>query len=276
MRIALCNEVVRDLPIERQAEFAAKLGYDGLELAPFVLDAEAPHRLSARQVGEVRRAVESAGLKVSGLHWLLLAPQDLSITSPDAATRERTLEVMRGLVDLCAGLGGAVLIHGSPAQRALAPGDEAACRGQALDYFRLAAERAEAAGVTYCLEPLAPEQTNYVTTLDEASKIVAAVSSPAFSAMIDCAAAARGEADDIPTLLHRHLPEGLIRHVHFNDPNRKGPGQGALDFLPIVQALSALDYDGWVGVEPFVYEPDGPACAARAIGYVAGLRRAVQ
>ena len=23
-------------------------------------------------------------------------------------------------------------------------------------------------------------------------------------------------------------------------------------------------------IEPFVYEPDGPACAARAIGYVRG------
>jgi hypothetical protein len=25
-------------------------------------------------------------------------------------------------------------------------------------------------------------------------------------------------------------------------------------------------------VEPFVYEPDGPSCAARAIGYLRGLQ----
>ena len=30
MRIALCNEVVRELPFERQCELAATLGYDGL------------------------------------------------------------------------------------------------------------------------------------------------------------------------------------------------------------------------------------------------------
>ena len=53
---------------------------------------------------------------VSGLHWLLVAPEGLSITSNDGAVRDRTRDVMRGLVDLCAGLGGPVLIHGSPAQ----------------------------------------------------------------------------------------------------------------------------------------------------------------
>ena len=32
MRISLCNEVIRELPIERQFEFARKVGYDGLEI----------------------------------------------------------------------------------------------------------------------------------------------------------------------------------------------------------------------------------------------------
>ena len=30
-------------------------------------------------------------------------------------------------------------------------------------------------------------------------------------------------------------------------------------------------YAGWVAMEPFIYEPDGPTCAARMIGYVSGL-----
>jgi ATP-dependent Clp protease ATP-binding subunit ClpB len=39
----------------------------------------------------------------------------------------------------------------------------------------------------------------------------------------------------------------------------------------ILQALAETGYAGWVAMEPFVYEPDGPTCAARMIGYVAGL-----
>jgi len=37
MIIALCNEVLAEMPFERQCEFAAATGYDGLELAPFTL-----------------------------------------------------------------------------------------------------------------------------------------------------------------------------------------------------------------------------------------------
>ena len=32
MRISLCNEVIRELPFERQCELVKKLGYDGLEI----------------------------------------------------------------------------------------------------------------------------------------------------------------------------------------------------------------------------------------------------
>ncbi len=39
----------------------------------------------------------------------------------------------------------------------------------------------------------------------------------------------------------------------------------------MLAALKETGYDGWVAMEPFIYEPDGPTCAARMIGYVAGL-----
>ena len=59
--IYLCNEVVRELAFPAQCEMAAKLGYDGLELAPFTL-AERPHELNAARRREVRAAADAAGL----------------------------------------------------------------------------------------------------------------------------------------------------------------------------------------------------------------------
>ena len=275
MRIALCNEVIREMPLAEQAVFAATLGYDGLELAPFTLDAERPHRLGDARLASIRRDVEAAGLSVSGIHWLLVAPEGLSITTPDAGVRNATLEVMKGLVDQCAALGGSYLIHGSPGQRSLDPGDEADGRKRAGEYFAAAAERAEAAGVTYCVEPLSPRMTNFVTSLAEAATIVEDVDSPAFTSMLDTSAAAAGETATIPDLLNRHLADGLVAHVHFNDPNKQGPGQGEMNFAPIMATLLEAGYERWIGIEPFVYEPDGPASAARAIGYVRGLVDAV-
>jgi sugar phosphate isomerase/epimerase len=270
MRIALCNEVIRELAFERQCEFASKVGYDGLEVAPFTLGDE-PHLLAESRRGELRRAAREAGIAITGLHYLMIAPKGLSITSSDAGQRARTVEVMQRLCGLAADLGAKVLVHGSPAQRRLEPGLEADGRKWGAECFAAVAEAAQQVGVVYCIEPLAGPDANFINTVEEAAAIVRAVDSPALRTMVDCAAAGRAEAQPIPDLLRKWLPPGLIGHVHLNDPNRRGPGEGELQFAPILRALAEGGYCGMAAVEPFVYEPDGPGCAARAIGYVRGV-----
>ena len=51
--------------------------------------------------------------------------------------RRRTVEVMRAMCGLCAELGGAILVHGSPDQRALTIGDEVSGRSTAPSASRL-------------------------------------------------------------------------------------------------------------------------------------------
>lgn len=270
MRLSLCNEVIRELSFERQCEFARKVGYDGLEIAPFTLSGE-PHLLAPDRRAGIRTAAASAGIAITGLHYLMLAPTGLSITSADGNQRARTIDVMRRLCDLAGDLGGRVLVHGSPAQRRLEPGKEAEGRKWGAECFAAVAAAASEAGVTYCIEPLAPPDNDFIHTVEEAAAIVRAVANPALKTMVDCAAAGRAEAQSIPDLLRQWLPTGLIGHVHFNDPNRRGPGEGDLAFAPILRALAAGGYSGIAAIEPFIYEPDGPACAARAIGYIRGV-----
>ena len=269
MRLALCNEVIRDLPFREQCAFAAEVGYDGLEIAPFTLSAE-PHRLDAAAVREVRAALADAGVVASGLHWLLVTPEGLSITDPDDAMRARTVEVMRGLVGLAAELGAAYLVHGSPAQRALPEGEDGGARGRAVACFAAAAEAAEAAGVVYCIEPLSRRETNFINTVAEAAAIVREVGSPGLRTMIDTSATAR-DGGDPAAVLDEWWGSGLIGHVQVNDPNRRGPGEGDLRLAPFLAGLRRHGYDGWVAAEPFDYRPDGPACAARAAGYLRGV-----
>jgi D-psicose/D-tagatose/L-ribulose 3-epimerase len=63
----------------------------------------------------------------------------------------------------------------------------------------------------------------------------------------------------------------VIAHIQLNDRNRRGPGEGNDRFLPVIETLQETGYDGWVAMEPFIYLPDGPTCAARMIGYINGL-----
>jgi sugar phosphate isomerase/epimerase len=273
MRISLCNEVLAPLDFERQCVLAAALGYDGLEIAPFTLGDD-PTRLSAAHKADLRRAASEAGIAITGLHYLMRAPARLSITSPDAAQRERSVDVMRALCGLCAELGGAILVHGSPDQRVLDPGDEENGRKRGAACFAAVADAAREAGVTYCVEPLARNQTVFINTVQEAADIVRQINSPHLRTMIDCSAAGQTEAEPVDALIRRWLPTGLIAHIHFNDPNRRGPGEGALAFGPILRALRESGYRGDASIEPFVYKPDGPACAARGIGYIRGILEA--
>src|SRR6266851_4701892 len=275
MRIALCNEVLGDMALQRQCEYAAALGYDGLEIAPFTLSTS-PEKISTADAAKIRATVEASGLVVTGLHWLLVKPEGLSLTDPDAAVRTRTLAVMTHLVGLCAELGGAVLVHGSPKQRQIAPGEThaiALARLQdALAQIALAAARV---GVIYCIEPLSRRETALINTVAEATELVRAIDHPNLKTMIDCSAAGLTETVSVPALIDRWLPTGLIAHVQVNDPNRRGPGQGEMKFAPILAALKRHGYDGTVAVEPFDYWPDGPGVAAFSAGYLRGLREAL-
>ena len=275
MKFALCNEVLHPLPFGQQCKIAAALGYDGLEVAPFTLAAD-PMDLSDAQAAEFTRIAADYGLAIYGLHWLLVAPTGLSIVSEDEAVRQRTLMVMSRLVELCAIMGGNYLVHGSPKQRSVPPG-MARDRALALatECFARMGDEASQTGVVYCIEPLSRRETNLINTVAEAAAIVDQVASPGLKTMIDCSAAGQAESQPVDALMAQWMPSGHIAHVQVNDPNRRGPGQGEMRFAPILRTLMHMQalghYNGVVAVEPFDYVPDGPGCAARAIGYLKGV-----
>lgn len=271
MLIALCNEVLAGMPFERQCEFAAAIGYDGLELAPFTLSG-APHALESLDSARIRAVVESNGLVVTSLHWLLIMPEGLSMTDPNPTIRKKTLAVISRLTSLCAELGGRVLVHGSPRQRQIALGESReTALGRLGEGLAYAAECAARDGVVYCIEPLSRCETEVINTISEAVELIRDIGLPSLRTMIDCRAASLTENQAVADLIRQWMPTGLIAHIQVNDRNRLGPGQGEDLFGPILRALKDSGYRGALAVEPFKYIPDGPACAARSIGYLRGL-----
>jgi sugar phosphate isomerase/epimerase len=276
VKIALCNEVIREMEFAAQCAFAAAVGYDAIELAPFTLG-EAPHLMTTAERAAVRRAATDAGVAIASLHWLLVVPEGLSINDPDDGLRRETVDVLRRLIGLCADVGGSVLVHGSPGARQVPEGaDPAPYRARAIETFAAIAPDAEAAGVTYCLEPLARRETNFLNTVAEAAAMVEEIGSPAIRTMLDTCSGGVTETEPLPAVIDRWLPGGMIAHVQVNDSNKRGPGQGEDRFTPIFAALARNGYGGAIAVEPFVYEPDGGAASARAIGYIRGIMEALE
>ena len=271
MKFALCNEVLAPLPFAEQCRVAAALGYMGLEVAPYTV-CDDPAAMTDAEARDLARIAADHGLVVTGLHWLLVKPAGLSITSSDKATHARSVAFMCRLTELCAAMGGGYLVHGSPKQRLIAAGQtKEAALARATEAFAAAGDAACAAGVIYCIESLSADQTPLVNTVAEAAAIVRAVNNPHLRTMIDTSSAGLAEAEPVDALIRRWMPTGLIAHVQVNDPNRRAPGQGEMKFGPILRALREAGYAGVVAAEPFDYVPDGMGAAAWAVGYLRGL-----
>ena len=223
-----------------------------------------------------KKIADDNGIAITGLYCLMHAPKGLSITSADSTTRALTFDVIERLCDLCVSLGGKYLVHGSSQYRQLDPADMVGGRARGVEAFAHAARCAAAAGVTYLLEPLRPSRTGFINTVAQAMDVIDAINSPALKTMLDCCSASEAESGTIVAVLDRWLPTGKIAHFHANDANHSGPGDGDVRFDEIIAALKRGGYAGIIGVEPFICEPDGPACATRAVKHLRGILQTVQ
>lgn len=277
LRLSLCNEVLRERPFAEQCALAAALGCQGLELAPFTL-ADDPFTLDATRAAALRREATAAGVAISSLHWLLVAPPGLSLVTADATRRARTVALLERLVDFAAACGAEVLVHGSPAQRTPEAGQDVAdALARCEDAWARLGERAHGLGLVYCIEPLSPAETPVLNTLEQAAAVVRRIGSPGLRTMFDLSAAAAvaaAEALAPHEALQRQLD--VVAHVQLNDHNRRGPGQGSTPVAPVLRVLQAAGWSRWVALEPFDYHPEPLACAAASAAYVRGCWEALQ
>ena len=80
--------------------FAAH-GYDGVEIAPFTLNPN-PADLTEADAEEIGKVTRKHGLEVVGLHWLLVQPPGMHLTTADKFVRDRTAAFGCHLARLCA------------------------------------------------------------------------------------------------------------------------------------------------------------------------------
>ena len=270
-RLAVCNETFQQASFTEGCRLARETGYSGLEIAPWTLSDD-PAAVSAETRADCRQAMADEGLTCVGLHSLLTAPAgELHITTPDDAVRNRSWDYFRQLIDLCSDLGGdKLMILGSGKQRRTVAGssvDDALKR--LADGLASVAPHAESRGVTILPETLAPHLCDVMTSMDETMQIVRQVDSPAVKTMFDVHNAV---AEELP---HDQIIKkyGLdIKHVHINEMDGRHPGTGDYDFSVPLKVLKDLQYQGWLSLEVFKFEPSGEQLARES----AQLLRAIE
>jgi sugar phosphate isomerase/epimerase len=265
-RHAICNDAFDKWPFAEACKAIRKAGYEGIEIAPFTL-AEDPACIPGTRRREYRDAIASEGLRFVGLHWLMVSPKGLHVTTPDRALRERSWGHIRNLIDLCADLGpDGVMVFGSPAQRASTGGSTPAeATRRYVEGLATVAPQALERGVTVLAEALPRGQCDVVLTLEEAAGIVREIGSPAIQTMFDTHNAI-DEVEPHATLVEKYFD--VIRHVHVNEMAGGHPGTSTYDFRPVLDSLRRLGYRGWVSLEAFDFKPGAEKIANDSLRYL--------
>lgn len=270
-RHAICNEVFEGWKFADTCRAIKKAGYDAIEIAHFTLKAD-PADITAAERVEYRRIMDGEGLAFVGLHWLMVAPKGLHVTTPDEELRRRSWQHIDNLIDLSSDLAqGApsLMIFGSPKHRTSTGGLTPA---QAFQNFEngLAgvAEHAVRRNVTVLAEVLPKHDADILNTEDEAAGLVARINSPGIQTMFDTHNAA-DEPGPHAEVIEKHF--GIIKHIHVNEMDGRHPGTGDYDFRTIFATLKRLNYQGWISMEAFDFSAGAEKIAGDSIGYLKSI-----
>jgi len=268
-RHSICNEAFEKWPFAEACRAIRKIGYTGIEIAPFTLGGK-PSEVTAAARKEYSDIMQSEGLAFVGLHWLMVGPAGLHVTTPDVEVRRRGWQHIRDLIDLCADLGpDGVMVFGSPKQRSSTGGlSRAEATRHMVEGLASVAPQAAQRGVTVLLEALPIDQCDVVQALQEAVGIVEEIDSPAIQTMFDVHNAI-DEQEPHAALIERHFAH--IRHVHVNELDGRHCGAGDYDFRPVLEVLDRLNYRGWVSLEAFDFTYGAERLATESLRHLEQL-----
>ncbi|HUU15165.1 MAG TPA: sugar phosphate isomerase/epimerase family protein [Terriglobia bacterium] len=233
---------------EELARRAVAWGYDGIEFMPD------PERVP--EPGELEKALKAAGAVMPVVNTGRMAPQGMALLHEEAATRRRSMEAFKRMVDFAGNFGARVGLGVARGPGIPGAGPEEMER-MADQVFRELAEYAEKARAVIMLEPADPGVTSYINTVDEAMAWVERVGSPAFGVMLDTYQLAEAE----PSIEHGiRAARGRANHIHLYDPSRWPPGvlpdKDRLDWTHLARVLREERFSGSGSV---VLAPEGDA-----------------
>jgi sugar phosphate isomerase/epimerase len=261
--VAVSEEVLGDTaPVVFQGglagaiERAGDFGFDSVEI----------HIRNPLQIdeNELQRAVDRTGVVIAavgtGLENTL---NGLSLTSPDAVLRGRTIDRFREHIDL-AGRFNATVFVGLCRDSAPSSSDRPAYLDRLIDALRELAPYAEGRNATLSVEPITASMTNLLNSTDETLEFLESPGLESVLLLMDTHHM-HFEDDDIRKTFERC--RGRIAHIHISDSDRRYPGSGEIDYALVGESITAIGYTGSVSleIEPF---PDPETAAGKGLEWM--------
>ncbi|MFD0960540.1 sugar phosphate isomerase/epimerase family protein [Paenibacillus chungangensis] len=238
--------------IQQCIELAEKAGFEGIELS---LNASGELGLDAtdKEINAVRAMIDESGIALTslatGLYW------DYPMTSDDATTRAKAVDVCKKQIEVAQGLGvDAILVIPGAVGVDFIPGaaviDYERAYDRALEAIGSLVPHAESAGVSIAIENV---WNKFLLSPLEMRSFIDAHQSDRVGAYFD-----------VGNVLYSGYPEHWVRilgerikRVHFKDYRREAGGlhgfvdllAGDVDYPAVVAALKEIGYDNYVTAE---------------------------
>jgi len=241
--------------VSRGIRELSEAGYEGIEL-------------SLRTPGDIdypalMRDLEKHGMVLASVATGQSFIEDgISLFHEDPEKRARTVERLKGYVDMVAPAGGGVILGGIKGMLTAADKDaQFAAGSRSLDECL---EYAERRGAYLLLEAINRYETNFFNTVGDCGEYIDSKSS--------------GSLFILPDVFHMNIEEKSIkaaldsaaRHIgaiHCADSNRLAPGMGHVDFADVLGNIDAYSNLRYLGVEVLPL-PDSSTCASTAMSTI--------
>lgn len=216
---------------------AAKLGFEGVELALKRADEINPSRL--------QQMLDDNNLEVSCISTgQVYADGGLMLTHEDSSKRDHVIRIFKELIDLGSEFGS--LVNIGRVRGIIGDRNRHQVENLFIDVSRNLCDYAAKKNVTLVLEPINRYETDFINNIDEGVKLVKKVS--------------RANMMLMPDIFHMNIEDKkigqtlsenikYIKYIHLADSNRLAPGNGHTNFESVFTHLQRAGYDGWVCAE---------------------------
>ncbi len=246
------------------AQKVADIGYDAVELH---LRDPAQYDPLALKKTAAQAGITFAALS-TGMEYSL---NGLSLVSDDVKIRKKTLARLKEHIDLAAKLDCLVVI-GTLRDNISDFANKARYEDILAEALLSLSDYAAPLGVDLAVESITRYINNYLNTVPETAKYIASLKRENVKLHIDTHSM-NIEDPDLPAAVKSSQP--VLGYVHFSDSNRRFPGAGNIDFKPILQALLAISYRGFIVSECLPW-PDAAASARLGLRYMKALETCVR
>jgi sugar phosphate isomerase/epimerase len=237
--------------IESSIAKAAKLGYEGIELA-------------------VSCASDVQGTKLS--RWLAQYNMEVSAVSTGLVYAEKGISLLETpdtavpafieLIDIAADFGKQVNIGRSRGFKKNLSLLEAADALKKI--LAPVADHAVRKGVKLLLEPINRYETDWIHSVDEGAAVLDRINEDYLSLMPDVFHMNIEDRSFVDSFVTH---KKYIHYIHLADSNRRAPGWGHLNFNDLFSILRDIEYTGWVSVEILPF-PSPDEAAKQAADYL--------